>query len=335
MLLRRYVVHGPFWPVPFRRERGGVAMGRPSGTADWRNLRRGLADLPLGRKPRGRSLSDRMATHSGHRCRDADRAGGPRAYLDSLLARRGRGDATDPVCRPSGKGATSAIRTPRLLDDDLDLAALSSMPANRRMPCTAERGGKDDALNRWFDAIGIDHAARTRLRRSYPSAGTLFAADLAALNEMVDAPVAAAIAQTGAMLVAISEERVERSGGFGSSPETFRYLALRSGFQPYEELRVLYLDSGRRLIADEVAFRGDIDRCEFHTRPVVARALQLGASAIIVAHNHPAGNPTPSKADIEVTRQLCRACKVFDIAVSDHVVASAGDYCSFRALGLL
>lgn len=335
MLLRRHVVHGPFWRVPFRRERGGMAMGRPPGTDDWCDLRHGLVDIVLGRKPSGRSLSDRVATYSDHRCRDADRARGPRAYLDALLARRGRGDATDPVRRPSGKGAASAICAPRLLDDDLDLAALSSMPADRRMPCTAHCGDKDDALDRWFDAIGIDHAARTRLRCSYPTAGTLFAADLATLNEMVDASVAAAVAHTGAMLVAILKERVERSGGFGSSSETGRYLALRTGFQSYEELRVLYLDSGRRLIADEVAFRGDVDRCEFHTRPIVARALQLGASAIIVAHNHPAGNPTPSKADIEVTRLLCRACKVFDIAVSDHIIASAGDYCSFRALGLL
>lgn len=203
------------------------------------------------------------------------------------------------------------------------------------MPCTAQSSDKEDALDRWFDAIGIDHAARTRLRRFYPTVGALFAADFATLNELVDASVAAAVAHTATMLVAISQERVERAGGFGSSPETSQYLALRTGFQPYEELRVLYLDSGRRLIADEVAFRGDIDRCEFHTRPIVARALQLGAAAIIIAHNHPAGNPTPSKADIEVTRLLCRACKVFDIIVSDHVIVSSGDFCSFRELGLL
>ena len=104
---------------------------------------------------------------------------------------------------------------------------------------------------------------------------------------------------------------------------------------PTEEFRVLFLDRKNRLIADEVQQRGTVDQAAVYPREVMKRALELGASALILAHNHPSGDPTPSKADIEVTRQVVAAATPLGIVIHDHLVIGLGKHASFRALGLI
>jgi len=102
-----------------------------------------------------------------------------------------------------------------------------------------------------------------------------------------------------------------------------------------EEFRVLFLDRKNVLVADEVQSRGTVDHAPVYPREIVKRALEHGASAIILVHNHPSGDPTPSRADIDMTRDIVAAAKSLHIAVHDHLVIGRGGHASFKSLGLL
>ncbi|MFW6027233.1 MAG: RadC family protein [bacterium] len=102
-----------------------------------------------------------------------------------------------------------------------------------------------------------------------------------------------------------------------------------------EQFRVLFLDRKNVLIADEVQQRGTIDHTPVYPREVVRRALELRASAIILVHNHPSGDPTPSRADVDMTKQIVAAAKPLHITVHDHLVVGKGMTASFRSLGLM
>ena len=104
---------------------------------------------------------------------------------------------------------------------------------------------------------------------------------------------------------------------------------------PQEEFRVLYLDRKNVLIADEMQAKGTVDHAPVYPREIVKRALEHGASAVILVHNHPSGDPTPSKADIEMTREIAHAAKALKIAIHDHLVIGRGGHASFKSLGLL
>ena len=103
----------------------------------------------------------------------------------------------------------------------------------------------------------------------------------------------------------------------------------------HEEFRILFLDRKNALIADEVRGQGTVDHTPVYPREIVKRALELSASAIILVHNHPSGDPTPSRADIEMTREIVAAAKALRIAVHDHIVVGRGGHASFKALGLM
>ena len=98
---------------------------------------------------------------------------------------------------------------------------------------------------------------------------------------------------------------------------------------------MLFLDKKNRLIADEFQARGTVDHAPVYPREIVKRALALDASALILVHNHPSGDPTPSSADIEMTKRLKEAAKPFDIVIHDHLVVGRDKTASFKALGLL
>ena len=102
-----------------------------------------------------------------------------------------------------------------------------------------------------------------------------------------------------------------------------------------EEFRVLFLDRKNVLIADEVLQKGTVDHTPVYPREVVKRALELNASAIILVHNHPSGDPTPSRGDILMTKEMTAAANALKIQVHDHLVIGRGKHASFKALGLL
>lgn len=113
------------------------------------------------------------------------------------------------------------------------------------------------------------------------------------------------------------------------------YCRAAMGFDEREAFRILFLDKKNRLIADEVQQHGTVDHTPVYVREVVKRALELSASAIILVHNHPSGDPTPSRADIDMTRQIVEAAKPLGIAIHDHVIVGRQGHASLKALKLL
>jgi DNA repair protein RadC len=113
------------------------------------------------------------------------------------------------------------------------------------------------------------------------------------------------------------------------------YLRLEMGYEPAEQVRILFLGSGNRLIADEVLFRGTIDSAPIHARPIVHRALDLCATALIIVHNHPSGDASPSQADLQETHELRAALRAVDVVVHDHIIVARSGWTSLRARGLM
>jgi DNA repair protein RadC len=121
----------------------------------------------------------------------------------------------------------------------------------------------------------------------------------------------------------------------GSWDALMAYCRTAMAFRETEQFRILFLDAKNVLVADEEQARGTVNHVPVYPREVAKRALEVGASAIILVHNHPSGDPTPSAADIEMTGRIEDACRAIGVTLHDHVVIGRGGEASFRALGLL
>jgi DNA repair protein RadC len=157
---------------------------------------------------------------------------------------------------------------------------------------------------------------------------------LAETDGVKDATVAA-LKIVEAAALRLAKARVIGRPVLGSWQALLDYCAAIMARAQTEEFRVLYLDRKNALVADEVHQRGTVDHTPVYPREVVKRALELGASAIILVHNHPSGDPTPSRTDIAMTREIAAAAKALKIEVHDHLVIGRGKHASFKALGLL
>lgn len=102
-----------------------------------------------------------------------------------------------------------------------------------------------------------------------------------------------------------------------------------------EQMRVLYLDRGNHLIRDDLIAEGTVCQAPVYPREIIVRALELRASAMIIVHNHPGGQPEPSRADVEITHQIQMLARFLDIAVHDHLIVAGGRLMSMRQRGLL
>jgi DNA repair protein RadC len=133
----------------------------------------------------------------------------------------------------------------------------------------------------------------------------------------------------------LSKTRLLNRPALSSWSALLDYCAAAMARMPHEEFRVLFLDRKNNLVADEVQSTGTVDHAPVYPREIVRRALELHASALILVHNHPSGDPTPSRADIEMTREIVAAAGALRIAVHDHLVIARGGHASFKALGLM
>ena len=113
------------------------------------------------------------------------------------------------------------------------------------------------------------------------------------------------------------------------------YCRAAMAFEQREQFRILFLDKKNALIADEVQQTGTVDHTPVYPREVVRRALELSASAIVLVHNHPSGDPTPSRADIEMTRLVIETAKPLGISIHDHIIIGRHDHASMKGLGLI
>lgn len=120
-----------------------------------------------------------------------------------------------------------------------------------------------------------------------------------------------------------------------SSSELMEYCRTAMAFESVEQLRILFLDRRNRLIADEVQQMGTVDHTPVYPREVIRRSLDLSASAIILVHNHPAGSPSPSAADVLKTREIAEAARPLGITLHDHIIVGRDGHASLRGLRLI
>jgi DNA repair protein RadC len=113
------------------------------------------------------------------------------------------------------------------------------------------------------------------------------------------------------------------------------YCRSAMAFEPIEQFRILFLDKKNRLIADEVQQRGTVDHTPVYPREVIKRALELGATALILVHNHPSGDPSPSTADVQMTRQIADIARPLGITMHDHIIIGRSGHASMKGLKLI
>ncbi len=133
----------------------------------------------------------------------------------------------------------------------------------------------------------------------------------------------------------VSRSKVVSRKPLSSWSAVLDYCRTAMAYAEREEFRILFLDKKNGLIADEVQQRGTIDHTPVYPREVVKRALELSSSALILVHNHPSGDPTPSRADIEMTRQIAEISKPLGIELHDHIIVARSGHASMRGLKLL
>ncbi len=138
-----------------------------------------------------------------------------------------------------------------------------------------------------------------------------------------------------AIVLRVLKEEIRERPVIGSWAALIDYLHTAMAHETTEQFRILFLDRKNILIRDELQSRGTVDHTPLYPREVVKRALELGACAIIMVHNHPSGDPTPSQADIEMTRAVVKALAAVNILFHDHVIIGKNRHLSFRAQGLI
>jgi DNA repair protein RadC len=121
----------------------------------------------------------------------------------------------------------------------------------------------------------------------------------------------------------------------GSWTAVIDYCRAAMAFSVVEEFRILFLDKRNQLIADEVQGRGTVDHTPVYPREVLRRALELGSTAIVLVHNHPSGDPTPSTADIAMTREIVALAKAMGVEVHDHIIVGRNGHASLRGMALM
>lgn len=134
---------------------------------------------------------------------------------------------------------------------------------------------------------------------------------------------------------ALTLGRVAGKEVLSSWSQVLDYCRTTMAFGAIEQFRILFLDKKNQLLRDEVQQSGTIDHTPVYPREVVKRALELEASALILVHNHPSGDPTPSRADITMTNAIVRAAEPLGVVVHDHVIVAREGHASLRALGLI
>lgn len=178
--------------------------------------------------------------------------------------------------------------------------------------------------------------ARMLIQRFGSLAG-VFNADWRALT---DTPGIKETAAAALRIVGVAARRLARTGVqqlpvLGSWQSLIDYLTIDMAHLTHERVRVLYLNTQNRLILDEKVADGDIDEAAIHPRRVIHKAMDIGAAALILVHNHPSGSPQPSRADIQITQKIIEAGRLLGIMVHDHVIIGREGHVSLKAQGLI
>ena len=175
-----------------------------------------------------------------------------------------------------------------------------------------------------------------RLIDQFGGLGQLLSADVPTLKrEGVSDAAIAALKIAEATALRLLETRIEGRPILSSWDALGDYLQAAMAHSPIEEVRVLFLNAKNMLLANEAMWRGSVDESAVYVREVISRAIMLGATAIIIVHNHPSGDPSPSRQDIRLTKELIEAGRHMRVTVHDHVIVGSQGRSSMKALGLI
>ena len=176
-----------------------------------------------------------------------------------------------------------------------------------------------------------------RLLAEFGGMAGLVSADAESLRrvEGVGEAAIAAIKIAQATALRLLRAEVEARPVLASWQALLDYLRADMAYIPIERVRVLHLNARNMLIRDEKVSEGSIDQSAIYAREVIKRAIDLGSAALILVHNHPSGDPTPSRQDIALTKDIADAGKRLGITVHDHIIIGAQGHASLRAMGLL
>ncbi|MCU0883758.1 MAG: DNA repair protein RadC [Beijerinckiaceae bacterium] len=229
--------------------------------------------------------------------------------------------ASDPAPDPHYLGHRDRLRErfmaagPEALADYelLELVLFRSIPRRDVKPIAKE-------LIRRFGSFAEVVGAPQHLLTEVPGVGEAVAADLR---------IVAAAGQR------LARGQVTKRAVLGSWTAVIDYCRAAMAFEAREQFRILFLDKKNALIADEVQQVGTVDHTPVYPREIVRRALELSSTAIVLVHNHPSGDPTPSQADITMTREIIQVAKAMGIVVHDHIIIGRDGHASFKGLRLM
>lgn len=222
-------------------------------------------------------------------------------------------------------------------------AAFGSM----ELPHMALAGGQgpvlsDEALLRLFcEGAGVPINERTsfceNMLMRFGSLAAMFSSEQRTLSGIVS--LNRSLICTFALLheaaIRVSRARMGEGDILSNPRSMLDYLKSRLAREPIEQFRILFLDERNCLLADEAQTRGTVNHTPVYPREVARRAMEIGAKSIVLVHNHPSGDPTPSEGDIAMTRDTQRAAALIEVRIADHIIIGNGSYSSFRELGLM
>jgi DNA repair protein RadC len=297
----------------------------------------GLADAPASYQPEAASFSRlrKSAQQSGHRNRLRQRflEAGPTSLPDyellelllffSIDVKDTKPLAKELLARYGNLGAVLKAAPPQLAEfhdlrrDDPAIDDYAAWRLSDQYERDRQSGAPSEAGERWR-AFENDNDGRWEVVRLWRRRET------EVLLKLVTE-----------LLQRVLREQIQDRPVISSWSALLDYLQVALSHEPIEQFRVMFLDRKNVLIKDEVQQRGTVDHTPLYPREIVKRALELAASAIIMVHNHPSGDPTPSKADLEMTKQVVAALAAVGITVHDHVIVGKNRHTSFKTQRLI
>jgi DNA repair protein RadC len=235
---------------------------------------------------------------------------------------------------------------PDLFRPDAEQAQASPNAGHRRRLKSRFASGGPEALPD-YELLELILFSAIPRRDTKPLAKRLLA-QFGSFSEVVNAPRERLLEVEGTGEAVVTQLKIVRAGAqrlmrvdmaskpiLSSSKAVLDYCRATMAFESREQFRILFLDKKNRLIGDEVQQQGTVDHTPVYVREIVKRSLELSACAIILVHNHPSGDPAPSRADMEMTNQIVLIARPFGIAVHDHLVIGRQGHASFKTLKLL
>ncbi|MGS0647745.1 JAB domain-containing protein [Komagataeibacter melomenusus] len=214
-------------------------------------------------------------------------------------------------------------------------------PASVPLGGSISRAQDHALLHRLIRTLDTAHPAPDRLAASllarFGSAGMALSAHVGGLDEVAgrEALVSPLLAVAREAALRLYRSRVRRTDVLAGRKGLEAYLQACMGHEVIEQFRVLFLDGDFHLLADDLMGTGTVNHSPVYPREIMRRALHLGAQKLVLAHNHPAGRPEPSGADIEMTMRIAQIGRLMGVVVHDHIIVGNGRSHSFRAMGLI